>query len=305
MGRTVEMRKPDRSRFRHDTIAIVYDFDGTLTPQPMQEYTVLPEIGVNVNNFWKDVVDQMKKQTGDLIATYMRVMLENANDKKLPITRKMLTRLANKIEYFPGITGDDVFFERINKHVKRVSDGKVKIKHYIISAGLKEIIDGTKIRKYFENVFASEYYYDEDKKAIFPNIVVNDTNKTQYIFRINKGIEDVTKSINQHMPLQERAIPFTNILYVGDGLTDVPCMTVTMKDGGYAIAVFRPRNLEAKQVCKDLWKAKRVHFIAPADYRDGSDLSEVIKVCTDTMVHKILFQKKIFSLLRKYKMHEN
>jgi len=288
----------ERDKFRHNVIAIVYDFDGTLTPQPMQEYTVLPEIGIKKGKtFWDAVTKEALRTGGEDIVTYMRLMIEMSQQKHYPIKPKVLKSLAKNISYYPGVK---TFFERLNTYVKTQFDIDVKLRHYIISAGLKEIISGASIAKYFYKVFASEYHYDEYDKAVFPKVIVNDTLKTQFIFRINKGKESLHENINLHMPMPLRPIPFQNILYIGDGLTDVPCMTVIRKNGGYAIAVFKPGDSKGLRTCKELLKAERVDFIARADYRSKKELDRLVKLLLNNMVEGIRYGQESFNQSIKY-----
>jgi hypothetical protein len=170
----------------------------------------------------------------------------------------------------------------------------------VISAGLKEIISGTPIARYFHKIFASEYYYNEYGAAVFPKVIVNDTLKTQFIFRINKGKENLNENINLHMPMSLRPVPFQNILYVGDGLTDVPCMTVIRKNGGYAIAVYKSRDSQGKKTCKELLKAERVDFITQADYKSSSELDYLVKLVLDNMAQGIRYGRESFRQSKKY-----
>lgn len=284
--------------FKHNVIAIVYDFDGTLTPQPMQEYTVLPEIGIkDGKKFWEQVNKEAARTNGEAIVTYMRLMLEESKSRRFPLTSAMLGELAKNINYFPGVQN---YFKRINDYIKKQFGSGIEVRHYVISAGLREIISGTSIAKYFYKVFASDYYYNEYGAATFPNVVVNDTVKTQFIFRINKGKENLNENINLHMPMHLRPIPFQNILYIGDGLTDVPCMTVIRKNGGSAIAVYKPYSSGGKQICKELLKAERVDFIAQANYKSGTELDRLIKLLLGIMVEGIRYGKESFKQTRKY-----
>jgi len=285
--------------FKHNVIAVVYDFDGTLTPQPMQEYTVLPEIGIrNGKKFWEQVNEESARTNGEAIVAYMRLMLEKSKSKHFPVTAQKLKELAKKINYFPGVR---TYFERINNYVKKRFDKDIELRHYVISSGLKEIISGTSIAKYFYKIFASEYYYDEYGAATFPNVIVNDTLKTQFIFRINKGKENLSENINLHMPMHLRPIPFQNIIYIGDGLTDVPCMTVIRKNGGYAIAVYRSNDSPGKKICKELLKAERVDFIAKADYKSETELDRLIKLLLGNIVEGIRYGRESFNQSKKYR----
>lgn len=283
-------------RFKHNIIAIVYDFDGTLTPQPMQEYTVFPEIGLRGRRFWNKVKRERKKTYSDEIATYMRLMIEDCHNANFPLTKRVLNGLARKIRYFNGVKS---YFNRINRYVRARTNGEIILRHYIISSGLREIIDKTAIRPYFHNIFASEYHYDEYGKPVFVKLIINDTMKTQYIFRINKGIEDLNKSINNYLPEQKRAIPFQNIIYIGDGLTDVPCMTVTKKNGGSAIAVHKSTK-ESLETCTKLLAAKRVDFIAKANYNEDSELDRAIKLLLEMKFQGIYYGRESVRQYNKY-----
>ena len=283
---------------RRNIIAIVYDFDGTLSPLPMQEYTVLPQIGVTAEYFWNEVKRKNKSTKGEEIITYMMMMLKKANDSGVKITKQYLGSLATQIEFFQGV---DTFFPRMTKFVKKESNEKIKLRHYIISSGLKEILQKLPIKQYFHKIFASEYTYDHYGAAQYPKLVVTDTVKTQFLFRINKGREDITESINEYMPYRERPIPFSNIIYIGDGLTDVPCMTVTTKQSGYAIAVYDPHKRgKGLPICKKLFEAARVDFIAPADYSEGSKLEEYVKTTLKTVIQGIRFNQAQHDMMTYY-----
>jgi hypothetical protein len=283
-------------RFKQNTIALVYDFDGTLSPQPMQEYTVLPELELSPRAFWEECQEEAKRHRADPMLTYMRLLIEKIEAKHTHLSKKRLRQLAMGIRYFPGV---ESWFDRINRHVREVSGGKVKIRHYIISAGLKEILQGVAIRRHFTRMYASEYYFDHHEAARFPTVVINDTSKTQYIFRINKGVEDINDSINEYMPESERPIPFANMLYIGDGMTDVPCMTVTKNSGGFAVAVHKPRHPQSLAVCRELARARRIDYFAPADYRAGKKLERRVKLILDLIVARIRFHREQFAFRRE------
>lgn len=284
-----------KRQFVQDTIAIVYDFDGTLSPQPMQEYTVLPKLEIEPFQFWSKVNQQSQENGEESMLTYMRLLLEEAEKKESHIGRKEFKELGQHVKYFPGVKN---WFDRIDDVIKTKSNGKIKVRHYVISAGLREILDGISIKKYFKNIFASEYHYDHHKRATFPKLLITDTAKTQFLFRINKGVEDLRKSINSHMPASSRPIPFENMIYIGDGETDVPSMTVTLQNGGNAIAVFRNgrdlRSQKTREICKSLLKANRVNFIAPADYSDGSVLERRVRLLLDSVMARIEYQRELF-----------
>jgi phosphoserine phosphatase len=278
------------SAFFQNTIALVYDFDGTLSPQPMQEYTVLPKLGIEPADFWRRVNEDARATESDPMLVYMRLMVEALDNKQLHVTRADFAKMARAIKYFPGVDG---WFDRINAYVKARSGGKARVLHYVISAGQKEILEGVSIRKHFKQIYASQYHFDHHGRATFPKILVTDTAKTQFLFRINKGKEAVTESINEHMPEGLRPIPFHNIIYIGDGMTDVPSMTLTKKSGGHSVAVFDPQSAKARDTCIKLLDAHRVDFIAAADYRGKSQLSRRVTLLLDSIIAGIAYQREV------------
>ena len=281
---------------KKNIIAIVYDFDGTLSPLPMQEYTVLPKIPIDPKQFWTEVRSENTQHGGEEIITYMMLMLKKANDAKVRITKADLGRLASQISYYPGV---EDFFERINEFVANRSRGKARVRHYIISSGLKEILCKISIKRFFHNIFASEYAYDHYGAAQYPKLVVTDTVKTQFLFRINKGREKITESINESMGEELRPIPFQNMVYIGDGMTDVPCMTVTTKNGGYAIAVYKQRSRKGLRVCRSLIKGDRVGFIATADYCKNSELEKYLQVTLECIIEGIKYRSAQEEMIKK------
>jgi len=274
---------------KQNRLAFVYDFDGTLTPQPMQEYTVLPELGLEAEQFWSEVDEEKRRTGGDSILTYMRLLIEKIEQKKAHLSRESLRQLASHIKYYPGV---ESWFDRINKYTEEQSRGTVETKHYIVSAGLGEILEGVSIKKFFQKIYASEYYFDHHEVARFPTTVINDTAKTQYLFRINKGLEETSENINLFMPESDRPIPFRNMLYIGDGLTDVPSMTVVKNYGGCAIAVHKSDDKKAVEVCKQLLNANRIDFFTKADYSPKSKLEHLIKKVINLMIARIDFEKE-------------
>jgi 2-hydroxy-3-keto-5-methylthiopentenyl-1-phosphate phosphatase len=285
--------------FTRDIIAFVYDFDGTLSPQPMQEYTVLPKLGVSGSQFWREVDEEARKTTSDRMLTYMRMMLEKAETKREHLGRKDFKKLGRSIKYFKGVSG---WFSRMNGYVRDISGGRVRIRHYLISAGIKEILEGVGIRKHFRRIYASEYHFDHHDVAKFPKLLINDTTKTQFLFRINKGLEKLSQNINEHMDESLRPVPFSNIIYIGDGDSDVPGMAVTKKSGGNAIAVYAPGKRGALQACKILLRAGRVDFVARADFREGQELDRRVKLLLDAVIANIEYQREVFHCKREHRI---
>lgn len=282
-----------RQRFFQSTIAIVYDFDGTLSPQPMQEYTVLPKIGIEPREFWARVNRDARETESDMMLVYMRHILEELEKGRIHVTREDFAAMASRIKYFAGVA---TWFPRLNQYVRRKSGGGVRLQHYLISAGQKEILVGASIRRHFKRIYASEYHFNHNGVATFPKILVTDTMKTQFLFRINKGREGIGESINEHMPESQRPIPFQNMIYVGDGMTDVPSMALTKKSGGHTVAVYQP-NGKGREVCVKLLHAGRADFIAAADYRAGSRLTARVKLLLDAIIAGIAYRREAFRCL--------
>ena len=216
-------------------MAICYDFDGTLSPGNMQEYGFIKELGVTPEEFWDRSNTLAKIKKADDILAYMKVTIDESKKRNLPITREDFMEYGKNIKLYKGV---EEWFDRINKYAR--SKG-VKIEHYIISSGLKEMLEGSPIANKFTEIFASSFMYDEDGAAVWPAIVLNYTSKTQYMFRINKGCLDVTdtEGVNKHVEKSCRPMPFENMIYIGDGDTDVPCMAMLNKAGGHTLAVYK------------------------------------------------------------------
>jgi hypothetical protein len=280
-----------RNRFFQNTIALVYDFDGTLSPQPMQEYTVLPKIGVEPASFWAMVNREARETESDPMLVYMRHIIEALEREQVDVKRADFAAMARAIQYFPGV---QTWFGRMNAYVRKRSRSQVKLTHYLISAGQKEILEGASIRRHFRRIYASEYHFNHHGVATFPKILVTDTQKTQFLFRINKGLEAVTESINEHMPEGERPIPFQNIIYIGDGMTDVPSMAITKKNGGHAIAVYNAAEDRGRVTCVKLLDAGRVDFVSEADYRAGSKLSRRVQLLLDAIIADVAYRREAY-----------
>ena len=277
--------------FFQNTIALVYDFDGTLSPQPMQEYTVLPKIGIEPAEFWRMVNKEATLTESDPMLVYMRHIIEALEREKVDVKREDFAAMARQVEYFPGVT---TWFTRMNAYVKKRSRGQVKVQHYLISAGQREILDGVSIRKHFKRIYASEYHFDHHGVATFPKRLVTGTQKTQFLFRINKGVEDVNESIDEHMPEALRPIPFPNMIYLGDGMTDVPSMAITKKNGGFAVAVYDEKKDHGRATCTKLLDAGRVDYIAEADFRKASKLSRRVELLLDAIIAGIAYRREAF-----------
>lgn len=261
---------------RNKIIAIMYDFDKTLCTKDMQEYTFIPNLGITPEEFWRDCDKIRKDNKMDQVLTYMYLMFYKTISNNVTLKRKYLNDIGDDICLFPGV---EDWFQRINKYGE---EHGVQIEHYIISSGLKEIIEGSKIGKYFKEIYASEFYYNESGNAVWPKLAVNYTNKTQFLIRINKGILDISDDyhLNRKMLKDERRISTSNMIYIGDGLTDVPCMKLTKDNGGVSIAVYTDKSYD---VAKELLADDRINYMAQADYREGSRMDLIVKKTIDAM----------------------
>ena len=266
-------------RKKYVEVAICYDFDGTLAAGNMQEYGFLKKLNISPADFWAKSDAMAEQFHADSNLCYMKCMLEEAKARKIPFTRGDFAACGADIELFAGV---EDWFSRINKYAAKKG---IEVKHYLISSGLAEIVEGTPIAKYFEQLYACRFMYNEYGEAEWPARIVNYTDKTQYLFRINKGCLDPNddKTLNAHMPLEERPQPFTRMVYFGDGDTDVPSMVTVKRNGGYCIAVYQPRKKGAPKKAQKYLEDGRVNFIAPADYSAGKKIDKCVKYIIDKM----------------------
>ena len=234
-------------------------------------------------------MEEAEATDGEVMMIYMRQLITRASSMNIKITKSEFKLMASKIEYFKGVF---TWFDNINKYLKN-NHKRIKVAHYVISAGHHEILESTAIRKKLTNVFGSQYYFNEQGHATFPKVVVTDTAKTQFLFRINKGKEKVSDSINSHMPEELRPIPFENMIYIGDGLTDVPSMALIKKQNGHAVSVYPRGSKKQKKVSSDLLAAKRVDFIAEANYTRNSILFKRICLIIDMISARIKYRNEV------------
>ena len=250
-------------------VAIMYDFDKTLSTTDMQNYMFIPALGMKPDEFWGATGEFSKKSEVERILSYMYMMVKLSQEKGIKLTKKFLNDCGKKIDYYPGVEN---WFKRINKYGQALD---VKIEHYLLSSGTKEIVEGSKIAKYFKEIYGCEFYFDpETQVPVWPKQAVNYTQKTQYLFRISKGATDLRddKKINEKE--KDHRIPYTNMIYLGDGMTDVPCMQVLKNNGGKSIAIYNPKD---KANIQKLVREKRVNFAFTANYTEGSNLDKTVK----------------------------
>ena len=251
-------------------IAFLYDFDKTLCTTDMQDYAFIPSLGYTPGEFWGIANSFGRKNRMDGPLAYMYTMIDECRKKHIRLDREYLVSSGRSIELFPGVKD---WFARINAFGAQQG---VQVEHYVLSSGLKEIIEGSGISHEFKEIYACEFLYNEDGLAYWPKLDVNFTNKTQFVYRINKGVLDIAndKDLNASMPDDSKRIPFTNMIYVGDGLSDVPCMKMMRAYGGQAVAVYQDGN---RPGVEDLLAKGRVDFIFPADYSEGTMLDTTMK----------------------------
>ncbi len=255
-----------------NTIAIVYDYDQTLSPTYMQEEAVFPTFGINPDAFWRRCQELVKTSGYDSELAYMKVMLDSLEVD--PPTNADLKALGSKLTFYEGLPGMFEEFQEGLLTQEHEAHG-IRVEHFIVSSGLKTIIEGSRLAPYVRAIFGCEFAEDSAGRITFPRRVVGHTQKTQFLFRINKGMLDLSVDVNDHVPPDLRPVPFSNMIYIGDGPTDVPCFAVMRRYGGQAIAVYNAEDptRESFRKCYQLsTHADRVRHIAPSDYRAGSHL---------------------------------
>jgi phosphoserine phosphatase len=267
-------------------IAICYDFDGTLSPGNVQEYDFFPELRITPKEFWAQASQHAKDQDADSILSYMCLMLEKCTGTKVQITKTAFNSYGQQVGLFDGVSD---WFNRITQYGK--AKGAI-IEHYIISSGIKEMIEGTPIARKFKKIYASSFMYDQHGVAYWPAHAINYTTKTQFLFRINKGKLDAwdDQGINDYIPKDERPIPFERMIYLGDGSTDIPCMKLVKDQGGYSIGVYKPHS-KNKTTTDKLKNDGRVNFVAPANYCEEHPIDIKVKLVIDKMVAEFNVQK--------------
>lgn len=267
--------------------ALIYDFDKTLCTKDMQEYGFIPSLNMSSSAFWNEVREMTDQEEMDGVLAYMYKMIKKAEEKSIPITRQTFCELGGGIEFFDGVLS---WFDRITKFGEKLG---VQVEHYIISSGVKEIIEGTEIAEHFKKIYACEFMYDRHGTICWPKAAINYTTKTQFLFRINKGVLTIDSQsadkLNQYTPEDERRVPFRNMIYIGDGLTDVPCMKLVKSNGGQSIAVFDPEK--GPSSASSLLKADRVNYVVPADYSPGSYIEDIVHA----IVKKIQAESEMLS----------
>ena len=276
---TIEMNE-DNKETKKPVVAICYDFDKTLSPDNMQAQGYLQAIHYeDQDEFWKETMDLARTHDMDSNLAWMYLMLKGAPGKEI-FRRDMLAHYGAMVELYDGV---EDWFDRINRYGE---ERGLTVEHYILSSGLREMIEGTSIAGKFKRIYASSFYYDEAGVAIWPAQVVNFTDKTQFLFRISKGVLDVNDpAVNDYFTPEEIRVPFKNMVYIGDSETDIPCMKLVNTYNGYSIGVYDPKTGDKRRVLK-LLDENRIGYYAPADYTEGSGMDELIKSILDSIGEK-------------------
>ena len=256
-------------------VALMYDFDKTLSRSDMQDYGFIPALGMTPSEFWGET-GKFQAATGvERILSYMYTMVKLCKDKGIKLTRETLNDMGKRIQYFDGVS---TWFDRINAFGESLG---VQIEHYIISSGTKEILEGCSIAKHFKHMFGCEFYFDpETKEPVWPKLAINYTMKTQFIYRIRKGSFDLTDDTTINTKVENIRIPYTNMIYLGDGMTDIPCMQLVQNNSGHSIAIYSDKDEKA---LRKLLAEKRTNVCVKADYSKGSDLEKVIQSIIQTV----------------------
>ena len=272
-------------------LAIMYDFDKTLSTTDMQNYGFIPALGLTPEQFWGATGEFSAKTGCERILSYMFMMIKMAKERNIKLTKEFLRDCGKNIKYHPGVT---TWFERINKIG---ADRGVKVEHYLVSSGTKEIVEGCSIYDSFTKAYGCEFLY-ENGEPVWPKLAINYTQKTQFFFRIAKGVVDIKDDDNVNRKIGEQGlrIPYENIAYIGDGMTDVACMTLVNKNGGYSVGVYTDSNKESvAQIRKD----KRCRFVVKADYSQNSDMEKVFTLIIEDIANRYILEQKEKALANK------
>lgn len=260
-------------------VALIYDFDNTLSTRDMQEFTFIPALGMKADEFWKKTDEIAHSSEMDHILAYMYLMAKEAKAKNISLSPEALREMGRDVQFFDGVRE---WFARINAYGEGLG---LEVRHYILSCGLKSMVEGCDIAREFHNIFACDYFYGDNGEPLWPSIAINYTSKTQFLYRINKGVEDIGEDakLNMYMSRDERVVPFDRMIYIGDGLTDVPSMKLVRQRGGYAIGVYKKPTDATYLVDQN-----RVDFYLKCDYTDGGEIDTAMKAILAQIATKVM-----------------
>ena len=280
-------KKAFERRYKEDkpVIAICYDFDKTLSPDDMQAQGYIQSVGYDVEEFWREVNVLATENEMDQNLAYMLKMVKEA-EGNIVFSRKKLGEYGSHVGLFPGV---EDWFSRIREYGERHG---VIVEHYIISCGLREMIEGTRVAGEFEKIYASSFFYNDRGVAVWPAQVINYTNKTQFLFRISKGVlEPNDPAVNDPVAPEALRVPFRNMVYIGDSDTDIPCMKLVNSNGGHSIGVYNAETQDKSKVHK-MMRDRRIKYFVPADYREGGELDTLVKAIIDNAVTREVLENK-------------
>ena len=267
---------------KNPIIAIIYDFDKTLSTDDMQNYSFIPALGMEPDEFWASTAKLTKEKGVENILSYMYQMIVKCKEENIPLTREYLNKLGKDVKFFEGVT---TWFKRVNTYAEELG---YTVEHYIVSSGTREIIEGTPIAKEFKEIYACEFLYNDEGIATWPKIAINYTAKTQYLFRIAKGVLSPYDHVGVNSNVPKR-IPYRNMIYIGDGLTDIPCMTLLKEKGGKSIAIY-PKGKQEK--VSQLVEEGRVNYTCRGDYSSNSEIEKIIKLLINQISISDMLSKK-------------
>lgn len=265
-------------------LAILYDFDSTLAVMDMQNFAFIPALGLTPKEFW-EITSEFSKKTGcEKTLAYLYVMMDECRKRGIKMTPEYLKEMGKGIKFFKGV---EDWFERINAYGE---ENGIEVEHYLVSSGNKEIVEGCSIRKYFKMVYGCEFIFDEETRVpVWPKLSIDYTQKTQYYYRVAKGVLDTSDDNSVNIKTPVKRVPPQNIVYIGDGLTDIPSMITAKEKGGNAIAVYKDGEQEKVM---PLFRDGRVNYVCPTDYSDGAELDQIMKLIIKSVkIHEKLKEK--------------
>lgn len=251
-------------------VAILYDFDATLATSDMQNFSFIPSLGMTPAEFWGKTKEFSERTGCEKTLGYLNTMITECKKRGIKMSPSFLREQGKAIKFWPGV---EEWFKRINKFGE---DNGVQVEHYLVSSGNIEIVEGCSIYKYFKKVYCCEFIFDENDEPVWPKLVINYTQKTQYFYRVSKGAFDINDDIGVNEKNRNRRVPYSNIVYIGDGITDIPAMILAKNNGGHSIAVY-PEGKE-NGIVDTLYNDGRVNYVAPADYRKGKELDLILQL---------------------------
>lgn len=255
-------------------VALIYDFDKTLATDDMQAFSFIPNLGMTSSEFW-DKTGEFSKETGtESVLAYLHMMIEECKKKNIKLTKQYLNELGKDVKFYEGVL---TWFKRLNAYADSLG---LQLEHYIISSGNKEIIEGSSIAKEFKAIYGCEFLYNNEGIAYYPKCIVNYTLKTQYLFRICKGVTNISDDKSVNLKINEKHVEFRNMIYVGDGLTDIPCMTLIKEKNGKSIAVYQEQK---KDIVEQLLIDNRVNYVCKSDFKSNSPLEKLVKLILDSI----------------------